>query len=578
MAVRRLVAIPAAVRSLRGSISIRAMTSAPTTAEQLVRMLEDLGVRYVFGIPGAKIDSVFNALLDSKIKLVVCRHEQNAAFMAAAMGRMTGRFGVVIATSGPGISNLVTGLATATSEGDPVVAIGGGVPLEERTKSTHQSMDSVSMVRPVTKYAAEITTPQQLGELLGEAIRAAEAGRPGASFLSLPKDVGLAPYPVDPALPFARAVIDGPGHPASIAEAAAVINRSKRPALLLGMQSSDPRVAASVAAFVSETGIPYVSTFQGPGAWVGARSGGMFAGRVGLFHNQPGDALIANSDCVIAVGYEPLEYDPELWNDDPKRSIVVIDAVPARQDRKFLPCAEVLGAIGLSMDALRAQISPNIDPAHRALAGKAAAEIAATIAEGAARGGSPIHPLRIIHELRRVVTPETTIPIDVGSNYIWMNRYFLSAFPRQVLVSNGQQTLGVALPWAIAANLARPGRPVISVSGDGGFMFSSTELETAVRIGARFVHLVWDSASYDMVAFQEQAHYGRKSGVALGRVDVAKFAEAFGARGVNVTDASHVAAALEEGLASPVPFIIGIPVDYSDNSELMKTANPKALN
>ncbi|MFM1869129.1 MAG: acetolactate synthase AlsS [Planctomycetota bacterium] len=554
------------------------MASVPTTAQQLVRLLEDRGVNYVFGIPGAKIDSVFNALLDSKIKLVLCRHEQNAAFMAAAMGRMTGRFGVVLATSGPGIGNLVTGLATATSEGDPVVAIGGEVPLEDRWKSTHQSIDSMSMMRPVTKYAAEVTTPQQLGELLGEAIRAAELGRPGASFLALPKDVGLAPYPVDTRLPFGREVIDGPGHPASIAEAAAVINRSRRPALLLGMQASDPRVAASVAAFVAETGIPYVSTFQGPGAWVGDRSGGLFAGRVGLFRNQPGDALIENSDCVIAVGYEPVEYDPGLWNGNPDRPIVVIDAVPARQDRKFLPCAEVIGAIGLSLDTLRAQLSPTIDPAHCALAGKASAEIAATIAEGATKSGSPIHPLRIIHELRRVVTPETTIPIDVGSNYIWMNRYFLSSFPRQVLVSNGQQTLGVAMPWAIAATLARPGKPVISVSGDGGFMFSSVELETAVRIGARFVHLVWDSGSYDMVAFQEQAHYGRRSGVALGRVDVAKFAESFGARGTNVTDASQLAAALDEGLASPVPFIIGVPVDYSGNAELMKSASPKGLN
>ncbi len=554
------------------------MEAALTTAQQLVRFLEDQGIRYVFGIPGAKIDSVFNALLDSKIKLILCRHEQNATFMAAAMGRMTGRFGVVIATSGPGVGNLVTGLATATSEGDPVVAIGGEAPLEDRSKSTHQSMDSVSMMRPVTKYAAEITTPQQLGELLGEAIRAAELGRPGASFLALPKDVGLAPYPVDTRLPFAREVIDGPGHPASIAEAAAVINRSRRPSLLLGMQASNPRVAASVAAFVSETGIPYVSTFQGPGAWVADRSGGMFAGRVGLFRNQPGDALIENSDCVIAVGYEPVEYDPGLWNDDPDRPIVVIDAVPARQDRRFLPCAEVIGAIGLSLDALRAQLSPTVDPSHRALAGKASAEIAAMIAGGASKGGSPIHPLRIIHELRRVVTPDTTIPIDVGSNYIWMNRYFLSSFPRQVLVSNGQQTLGVGMPWAIAATLARPGKPVISISGDGGFMFSSMELETAVRIGARFVHLVWDSASYDMVAFQEQAHYGRQAGVSLGRVDVAKFADAFGARGTNVTDASQLAAALDEGLASPVPFIVGIPVDYSGNAELMKSANPKALN
>ena len=164
------------------------MITQPSCAQALVRMLENLGVRYVFGIPGAKIDSVFEAIVASeKIQLVLCRHEQNATFMAAAMGRMTGRVGVVLATSGPGVGNLATGLATATAEGDPVLAIGGEVPLEERVKSTHQSIDSIALLRPATKYVSEITTPTQLGELLGEAVRTAESGRPGAAFLSLPR-------------------------------------------------------------------------------------------------------------------------------------------------------------------------------------------------------------------------------------------------------------------------------------------------------------------------------------------------------------------------------------------------------
>lgn len=232
----------------------------------------------------------------------------------------------------------------------------------------------------------------------------------------------------------------------------------------------------------------------------------------------------------------------------------------------------------MSLDLLRAQLDLTIAPNHLAMAGIAHTEIAKAIASGAQRQGTPLHPLRILHELRKVVTNETTVPVDVGSHYIWLNRYFLSQFPRQVLVSNGQQTLGVALPWAIAANLARPGRPVISVSGDGGFMFSSTELETAVRVGARFVHLVWDSGSYNMVAFQEQAHYGRTSGIKLGHVDIAAFAEAFGARGCNVRDASELAGALQEGLNSPTPYLIGIPVDYSENMDLMKDLHHRKIN
>ncbi len=555
------------------------MSAHPSCAQVLVRLLENLGVTHAFGIPGAKIDSVFEAVSASKkIELILCRHEQNAAFMAAAMGRMTGRAAVVLATSGPGVGNLVTGLATATSEGDPVLAIGGEVPLDERVKSTHQSLDSVALLRPVTKYASEITTTEQLGELLGEALRAAESGRPGAAFLSLPRDVGLAPYEGDPDQLFGRSIAAGPGASSEIQRAADILNASHKPALLLGMQASDPRIVRSMLEFVTSSGIPYVSTFQGPGAWVGESCESLFAGRIGLFKNQPGDVLLAESDCVVAIGYEHLEYDPGIWNAGLSHPIVAIDAIPARQDRDFLPSAEIVGDIGASLDSLRELLKPAIDPGYLALVGKERAEIDSLVAGGAAHAGCPVHPLRIVHELTKVVTPDTTVALDVGSHYIWMNRYFAAAGPRQVLVSNGQQTLGVALPWAIAANLARPGRPVISVSGDGGFMFSSTELETAVRLGAKFVHLVWDSGSYDMVAFQEQAHYGRTAGVQLGHVDIAKFAEAFGARGVNVTDASQIAGALQEGLASPVPFFISIPVDYSHNLQLMEQVHGSALN
>lgn len=555
------------------------MNPPSSCAQVLVQQLENLGVTHVFGLPGAKIDSVFEAVEQSaKLQLVLCRHEQNAAFMAAAMGRMTGRIGVVLVTSGPGVANLATGLATATAEGDPVLAIGGQVPLPERVKSTHQSLDGVALLRPVTKYAAEISTPGQLGELLGEAVRAAESGRPGATFLSLPRDIGLAPYPGKWNQKFGRQVSAGPGAASEVELAAQLINGSRRPALLLGMQASDPRLTAAVKDFVCATGIPYVSTFQGPGAWVGKECPHLFAGRVGLFHNQPGDQLLEESDCVITVGYEHLEYDPSIWNARRTEPVIAIDAVASRQDGDFLPAAELVGDIGASLELLRGRLSPQVDPGHLQLAGRARKEIDDLVAGGARRDGFPIHPLRIVHELTKVVTPETTVALDVGSHYIWMNRYFSAAFPRQVLVSNGQQTLGVAMPWAMAANLARPGHPVFSVSGDGGFMFSSAELETAVRLGLRFVHLVWDSGSYDMVAFQEQAAYGRTAGVKLGHVDIPQFAAAFGAKGVNITSAGDIAPALAEGLASPVPFFLSLPVDYSENIKLMEQVRDGCLN
>ena len=552
--------------------------ASPNTAQALIRILEKMGVETIFGIPGAKIDSVFEALLDSKIRLVVCRHEQNAAFMAAAAGRLTGKVGVVLVTSGPGVGNLATGLATATTEGDPVLAIGGEVPLEERSKSTHQSLLSVTLMRPVTKYAAEIVTPAQIGELVGEAVRAAETGRPGATFLSLPRDVGLAPCDVDLDLTFGRVPAAGTGATSESEKAAKILAASKKPTLLLGMQASDPRFSEQVRHFIATTGIPFVSTFQGPGEWAAGKNRNLFGGRIGLFKNQPGDRLLAASDCVMTIGYDPVEYDPEFWNDDPHRPIVAVDSVPARQDRHYLPVAELIGDIGASLTMLQKQARVKIDPAQLALAAAGRAEIDGVIAAGAKKGGFPIHPLWILHELTKVITEETTVALDVGSHYIWMNRYFSAQRARQILVSNGQQTLGVALPWAIATHLLRPGKPIISVSGDGGFMFSATELETAVRVGARFVHLVWDSGSYDMVAFQEQAHYGKTAGIELGHVDIPKFAESFGCRGVAIQDVAALGPALREGLASPVPFLIQIPVDYSENLSLMKELRIASLN
>jgi acetolactate synthase-1/2/3 large subunit len=536
-------------------------------AQTLVKLLERHGVTHVFGIPGAKVDSMFIALLDSPIELVVCRHEQNAAFMAQAMGRLTGKVGVCLVTSGPGVTNLVTGLATATSEGDPVLAIGGEVPLDDRFKHTHQALDGVDVMQPVTKYAQSALTVHSLPEVFGNAVRAAESGRPGAAYFGLPKDVGLADFPGDIARGWARPITQGAAAASEISRAAKLINSSQRPLLILGMQASQPALATALQQFLSSTELPYCATFQGPGLWARPEK---FVGRVGLFRNQPADRLLDAADCVITVGFDAIEFDPSLWNSGQSRPLVVIDTLPVQQDQAFLPDAELIGDLTATLTTLAPQVQVTIDDDFLRTGDALAAELDATAEEGAALDGFPVHPLRVIHELKQVVSADTTVSLDVGSNYIWMNRYFPAAYARQVLVSNGQQTLGVAMPWAMAANLHRPDSPVISVSGDGGFLFTATELETAKRIGSRFVHLIWNSRSYDMVAFQEQAHYGRTAGVQLGEYDVVGFAEAFGCKGYRITSADQLAPVLREALQQDVPVLIDIPIDYSQNFKLMQ--------
>lgn len=537
----------------------------------IVSILENLGVTHVFGVPGAKIDSLFIALKHSKIKLVLVRHEQNAAFMAAAFGRMTGRIGVCIATSGPGITNLVTGLATATSEGDPVLAIGGEVVVHERLKKTHQSLDAVSMMKPVTKYSAEIVTADQLGEIMGNAIRAAESGRPGAAFISLPKDIGLATFSGDANACWGKEVSLGVGSASAINDAAKLINNSKRPMVIFGMQASKPNYAEAIKDFLAKTQIPYTSTFQGAGKWAQPKDNETFVGRIGLFRNQPADHLLDEADCVITIGYDPIEYDPSIWNKGNKRNLVAIDVIPSYQDNDFLPKVEIVGDIAETLNSLLTKATPVIDKDFIQKTQNALTQNKQTVSEGAKLNGSPIHPLRVIHELQQIINQDTHIALDVGSNYIWMNRYYGAEYARQVLVSNGQQTLGVALPWAIAASLIHPDKRVISISGDGGFLFSSMELETAKRLGVKFIHLIWNSNSYDMVSFQEAAHYdGDTAGVELGAYDVKSYAESFGCKGYNIQSASEMAGVFQEAIKSDVPVLINIPIDYSHNTRLME--------
>lgn len=540
-------------------------------SQAIVKILENMGVTHVFGVPGAKIDSLFIALKYSKIKLVIARHEQNAAFMAAAFGRITGKVGVCVATSGPGVTNLITGLATATSEGDPVLAIGGEVPLSDRLKKTHQSLDAVTLMKSATKYSEEVVTVDQLTEIMGNAIRAAESGRAGAAFISLPKDIGLAPFVGDATQAWGKPVVQGCGALTAIDAAVELINASKRPMVIFGMQASKPDVATAIQNFLAKTKIPYTATFQGPGKWAQSKDSETFVGRVGLFRNQPADHLLDQSDCVITVGYDPIEYDPNIWNQNNRRKLIAIDVIRADQDNDFMPEVEIVGEIGGSLELLASKLTPNIDAEFTSAVTDALTQNKLTVAEGAQLNGTPVHPLRVIHELQKIITADTHIALDVGSNYIWMNRYYGAEYARQVLVSNGQQTLGVALPWAIATSLIYPDKRIISVSGDGGFLFSSMELETAKRLGVKFIHLIWDSASYDMVSFQEAAHYaGDTAGVELGHYDVVAYADAFGCKGYSIKSADEIAGVFQEALSSDVPVLIHIPIDYSQNMRLMQ--------
>lgn len=543
-------------------------------ADAIIDSLVNHDVKYVFGVPGAKIDRVFERLEhptnEKAPQLIITRHEQDAAFMAQGIGRITGKPGVVLTTSGPGVSNLATGLVTATAEGDPVLAISGQVQRTDLLRLTHQSMDNVALLAPVTKYAAEVQEPENISEVIANAYQEAEAAKQGASFVSVPQDVTDSEVKTAPIAPMPAPVL-GPASPVESTLLAQRIKTAKLPVLLLGMRASDPETTKSIRNLVEETHLPVVETFQGAGI-IPRELEDDFFGRVGLFRNQPGDQLLKHADLVIAVGYDPIEYEPRNWNNEGDANIIVIDSMCAEVDKNFQPERELVGDISQTLDFLLPYMKGFKLP-------ESSREYLDGLQEKLKLRDEPpavtenqvtSHPLSIIQALQDRVTDDMTVSVDVGSFYIWMARHFRSYNPRHLLFSNGMQTLGVALPWAISAALVRPNTQIVSVSGDGGFLFSSQDLETAVRLGLNIVHIIWNDGHYDMVKFQEELKYGKSAGVNFGSVDFVKYAESFGATGLRVEKAQDLEKVLDQAFATEGPVVVDIPVDYSDNKELGK--------
>lgn len=545
-------------------------------ADLVVDSLINHDVKYVFGIPGAKIDRVFDTLEDKGPQLIVSRHEQNATFMAQGICRITGKPGVVIATSGPGISNLATGLVTATAEGDPVLAIGGQVKRSDLLKRSHQSMNNVAMLEPITKYSAEVQDANTLSETIANAYRRAKSGKPGASFISIPQDVTDSPVSVKAIKPLTAPKL-GSASVEDINYLAQAIRNAVLPVLLLGNGASDEKVTASIRKLLESVKLPVVETFQGAGIVSRELEEETFFGRVGLFRNQPGDMLLKKSDLVIAIGYDPIEYEARNWNAEISARVIVIDVAQAEIDTYFQPERELIGNIADTIDLLLPAVNGYALPQGSVeYLQNLKKNLDGDIKFDRQSKEGLVHPLDVIDILQNQAKDDMTVTVDVGSHYIWMARYFKSYEARHLLFSNGMQTLGVALPWAISAALVRPNKTVLSVSGDGGFLFSAQELEVAVRLKLPIVHMIWNDGRYNMVEFQEEMKYGRSAGVQLGDVDFVKYAEAFGAKGYRVDSKESFKETLEQAIKESAngPVLIDIPIDYKDNGRLGETILP----
>ena len=542
-------------------------------ADIVIDSLRKHGVNLVFGIPGAKIDRLFEGLdgqdSEDAPKLIVTRHEQNAAFMAQAYGRLTGKTGVAIATSGPGVGNLATGIMTANAEGDPMLAIGGQVQRKDLHRATHQSTLSTEIMAPITQYSAEIQDPNNISEIMANAFEASQDARKGAAFVSLPQDVDDAEVTEKP-LPIYETPKMGPADPNDLQKLVELIKNSKMPVILVGQRGADEEITTALRKLLSDYSLPVVETYQAAGVVSRDLEQQSYFGRIGLFRNQVGDQLLQQSDLVIAVGYDPIEYEPRNWNKEGNLRIVNLDTLPAQIDNHYTPIMQLVGNIATSLTGLDKLLKGYEYPvaATEQLA-KYKQELDQDKKIQVPTSNDASHPLAVVHAIQENVTDDMHVALDVGSHYIWMARHFRCYQPRHLLISNGMQTLGVGLPWAMVAAMLYPEHKSVAVCGDGGFLFSGAELATAVQHHLNVVTIVWnDGGHYDMVKFQKEMKYSQAAGVKFGNVDIVKYAESFGATGLRVNKPADLTKVLSQAFNIDGPVVVDVPVDYSNNKEL----------
>jgi acetolactate synthase-1/2/3 large subunit len=539
-------------------------------AELLVRCLENEGVQLVFGLPGEETLELMDALLDSRIRFIETRHEQGAAFMADVYGRLSGKAGVCLSTLGPGATNLLTGVVDAYLDRAPLVAITGQASLNRRHKESHQYIDVISMFKPVTKWNTSLPKAEVIPEAIRKAFKIAQTEKPGATHVELPEDVAEEQLSDTNALAplFVQAPVTPEPSPAQVARAVRAIAAAKRPVLLAGNGVIRGRAHEAVRSFARQLQIPVLHTFMAKGVLPDSDPLSLYT--IGLQARDYATVVMEQADVVLAVGYDFVEYAPCFWNSRRDKRIVHIDVSSAEVDEHYIVEVGVLGDLRLSLDHIGAGLAPCDLPW--------AQEARKTVIDGfeselAGKTSWPLRPQHLMRDLRAVLEPDDLVVCDVGAHKLWMSRMFPCEVPNSCIISNGFAAMGIAVPGAIAAKLLSPERRVVAVTGDGGFLMNSQELETAVRLGLPLVILVWRDNGYGVIRWKQMVRFGRTSSVDFGNPDLVSFANSFGAVGYRVTDPAELRPILVNALKSKVPAVIDCPVDYAENLRLTERLN-----
>ena len=533
-------------------------------SDLFVKALEAEGVEYIFGIPGEENLDFLDSLRNSKIKLILTRHEQAAGFMAATYGRLTGRAGVCLSTLGPGATNFVTAAAYGQLGALPMLMITGQKPIKSSKQGKFQIVDVVEMMKPLTKYTQQIVGGDNIPSRVHEAFRLAEEERPGATHLELPEDIARDETDAD-LLP-KRHVRRPIAEQKSIHQAVEALQKAKHPLLLIGAGANRKQTARMLRDFVDEFQIPFFSTQMGKG--VLDERDPLFLGNAALSDGDFLHRAIAHSDLILNVGHDVVEKPPFFMHVDDGRTVIHVNFQSAEVDPVYFPQVEVVGDIANSVwqikQALTAQDHWDFDYFL-----KIRERVQEHLSEGADDPRFPIYPQRLVADIRKVMPDDGIIALDNGVYKIWFARNYRAHLPNTVLLDNALATMGAGLPSALAAQIVFPERRVMAICGDGGFLMNSAEMETAVRLKLNLIVLILRDNAYGMIKWKQSNMDFPNWGLDFGNPDFVKYAESYGAHGHRVASAEGLAPLLEQCYQAGGVHLVEAPVDYSENDRIL---------
>ena len=545
-------------------------------AELFVKCLEEEGVDYIFGLPGEENSDFMISLLNSKIKFILTRHEQSAAFMADVYGRLTGKVGVCLSTLGPGATNLTTGIANANMDRSRVLAITGQTDSHLLHKESHQNMDVITMFKPITKWNWSIRNADIIPEIVRRAFKIAMEEKAGATHIELPQDVAKEESYIKPIR--RQKVLRPQPNKSLIDKTVKLILDAERPLVLIGNGCIRENASSHVRKYVERTGICSMNTFMGKG--VISDESERHLQTIGI--RTADHALIAmkKADLVIAIGYDLVEYSPRYWNGDLDKKIIHIDFTPAEVDTYYPPAVEIVADIALTINSIISELEKekSQDPSLKCFPCHDIPETFKNIKKEVLERTQkyknsldyPIKPEKLLFDVRTALDKKDIVISDVGAHKLWIAKLYNTYYPNTCLIPNGFCSMGFSLPGAIVAQLVYPDRTIVAMCGDGAFLMNLQEVETAVRLKLPIIIIIWCDGEFGLISLKQMDEFGRTAFTSFNNPDFVMLAKSFGAKGYLVSSTKDFPGIMEKAKQSKeTPVIISIDVDYSRNRILI---------